>query len=371
MAKERLKNGSIAKKHGAWFWRHYVDGKQKWERVAEISDRYRSKGDVIPLINAREPEVERAKDERIADFVEREFLPWAKANKKPATYNGYEKLWKAQLESHVGAMLLSEYRPHHASRFLGELAPRMTSASLQHIRALLSNIFAHAVSDGRVDVNPIRDAKCRVTPKASREREHYSAAEMRGILTILTGQARMAMALAFVGMRPAEIIGLRWEDVTHEAIRVERSMWRGHLSDGGKSKRSRRVIPLGPFMTAVLAQYQSERQSLSGFLLENSIGKPLSTSGLAKLIRETIRPALRAHGYNWKTMYAGRHGAITETNRHTGGDTQIASHLYGHTPEVEAKIYVHGVPDDARRAALALDSALSPSNERQLRDSSS
>src|SRR5262249_11404778 len=152
-----------------------------------------------------------------------------------------------------------------------------------------------------------------------------------------------------------EIIGLRWEDITHDAIRVERSMWRGHLSDGGKSKRSRRVIPLGPFMIALLAQHQ-ERQSLRWYVLENSIGKPLSTSGLAKLIRETIRPEMAAHGYTWKTMYAGRHGAITETNRHTGGDTQIASHLFGHAPEVEAKIYLHGVPDDARRAALALDS---------------
>src|SRR5262249_57717890 len=140
---------------------------------------------------------------------------------------------KARLEDHVGNMMLSEYRPHHASRFLGSLAPTMTSASLQHIRALLSGIFAHAVADGRVDGNPIRDSKCRVNPKPSQKREHYSAAEMRGILTVLTGQARVAMALAFVGMRPAEIIGLRWEDITHDAIRVERSMWRGHLSDGG------------------------------------------------------------------------------------------------------------------------------------------
>ena len=43
MAKERLKHGSVARKHGAWYWRHYVEGKQKWEKIAEISDRYRSK----------------------------------------------------------------------------------------------------------------------------------------------------------------------------------------------------------------------------------------------------------------------------------------------------------------------------------------
>ena len=249
----------------------------------------------------------------------------------------------------------------------------MTAASLQHVRALLSGIFAHAVADGRVDVNPIRDAKCRVNAKPSRKVEHYTAAEMRGILTALANhpQAQAIMALAFIGMRPAEIIGLRWEDVVASAIHVERSMWRGQLSDGGKSKRSRRVIPTGPFINSLLARYQGLAPSISGFVFENSIGKPLNTSGLAKLVRDTVRPTIEKFGYTWRTMYAGRHGAITETNRHTGGDTQVASHLFGHTPEVEAKIYLHGVPDDARRAALALDSALSAHNERQLRDSSS
>lgn len=371
MAKERLKSGSIAKKHSAWYWRRYtgetrvsktgkVERVQAWERVAEVSDKYRSKGDVIPLINARLAEGMPASvdDQSIADFVDSEYLPWAKRNTRPATYNGYEKLWNGRVKKHVGKMNLSEYRPHHASRFLGELAPNMTTASLQHVRALLSGIFSHAVADGRVDVNPIRDASCRENPKPSRKVEHYTAAEMRGILTVLTGQARAVMALAFVGMRPAEIIGLQWDDIASDAIHMQRSMWRGQLSDGGKSKHSRRIIPIGPFVTALLSQYRVEHPSVSGFVFENSIGKPLNTSGLAKLVRETIRPAIEAHGYNWKTTYAGRHGAVTETNRHTNGNAQIASAMFGHTPEVEAKHYLHGVPEDLRRAALALDSSL-------------
>jgi integrase len=373
MAKERLKNGSIAKKHGAWYWRRYVDGKQKWEKIADISDCYRSKGDVIPLINAREIEEPRggADDMKIADFVKDKFMPWAKENTRPATSHGYEKLWEAQIKDHVGEMRLSEYRPFHASRFLGELAPKMTTASLQHVRALLSGIFAHAVADGRVDVNPIRDAKCRVKPKASQKLEHYTANEMRGILTVLKGRERVVMALAFIGLRPAEIIGLRWEDVSQDSIQIERSMWRGQLSDGGKSKRSRRIIPLGPYVTALLAQCKADFPSVSGFVLENSIGKSLNTSGLAKLVRESVRPALSKHGYNWKAMYAGRRGAITETNRYTNGNTQIAAPLFGHTPEVEVKHYMRELPDATRDAALALDSALSSQNERQLRDSSS
>lgn len=207
--------------------------------------------------------------------------------------------------------------------------------------------------------------------KPSRKVEHYTSAEMRGIVTVLQGQPRAVMTVAFVGLRPAEIIGLRWEDITADAINVERSMWRGQLSDGGKSKRSRRIVPIGPFVPAILAKHKGDKPSVSGFVFENSIGQPLNTSGLAKLIREVIRPEFEKFGYTWKTMYAGRHGAITEVNRHTKGNTQIASPLFGHTPEVEAKHYLHGVSEDAQVAALALDSALSAQNERQLRDSSS
>jgi len=127
---------------------------------------------------------------------------------------------------------------------------------------------------------------------------------------------------------------------------------------------------LGPFVTAILAQYQKEFPSISGFVFENSIGRPLNTSGLEKLIRDSIRPTLAKFGYTWKAMYSGRRGAITESNRYTRGNAQIAAPLFGHTPEVEIKHYVQELPDGTRDAALALDSVLS-SNERQLRDSSS
>lgn len=82
------------------------------------------------------------------------------------------------------------------------------------------------------------------------------------------------------------------------------------------------------------------------------MGQALNTSGLAKLIRDS-RPTLKVHGYEWKQMYAGRRGAVTETNRYTKGNTQVAAYLFGHTPEIEAKNYLKELPDETRKAALA------------------
>ena len=85
---------------------------------------------------------------------------------------------------------------------------------------------------------------------------------------------------------------------------------------------------------------------------------------LIGLTTRAIRPALARLGYEWKTLFAGRRGAVTEMNRSTNGNTQIVSHHFGHSPEVEAANYLKAVPEDTKRAALALDSALRD-NERQ------
>ena len=95
------------------------------------------------------------------------------------------------------------------------------------------------------------------------------------------------------------------------------------------------------------------------------MGRPLNTSGLEKLIRDSIRKTLEADGYEWKQMYAGRRGAVTEVNRHPKGNVQIAAPLFGNTPEVEASNYGKEIPEETRATALALDAALQGTTEGQ------
>ena len=127
---------------------------------------------------------------------------------------------------------MSDYRPYHAVRFLDSLAPTMAANSLMHVRALMSGIFAHAVGEGRLDVNPIRDAKRREETKPLRPTEHYSLTKIVSILRALEGHldAQLAIALGyFGGMRTAEISGLQWGDISNDwsSIALTRSVWKG------------------------------------------------------------------------------------------------------------------------------------------------
>ena len=165
------------------------------------------------------------------------------------------------------------------------------------------------------------------------------------------------MALAFIGLRPSEIRGLRWGDVNFETgvLRVRRSAWRDKINEGGKGKNSVRDVTLGSTLIAILSEYQKTSRSQHGFVLENCLGVPTDSDALS---RDVIRPIFKECKLTWKGYYGGRRGAETEMNRYTNGNSQITSHHFGHTKAVADAHYIKPLPEETRVAALALDSTL-------------
>ena len=165
------------------------------------------------------------------------------------------------------------------------------------------------------------------------------------------------MALAFIGLRPSEIKGLKREDIDLSAgvLRVCRSAWHSSINEGGKGKNSVRDVTLGSTVVSILRAHMETERSQRGFLLENSLGMPLDLDALA---RDVIRPMFAASGLEWKGYYGGRRGAETEMNRYTNGNSQITAHHFGHTKAVADAHYIKPIPEETKIAALALDSTL-------------
>jgi len=72
----------------------------------------------------------------------------------------------------------------------------------------------------------------------------------------------------------------------------------------------------------------------SSAIFENQRNKPIQPDALEGRV---IRPALDRVGVGWKGFYAGRRGSETEMNRTTNGNSQITSHLFGHTKAVATR----------------------------------
>jgi integrase len=377
----REQKGSIILRSGKWYvtwWeRRNIAGSVDRKRVTHYlgekitGGKYRP-ADIVAAcklhmatVNANTRAVKPEQVVAITDFVETIYLPWVREQKRASTQNGYQKMWDRHLHEHFGQTLLRDYTPGIATRFLTELAQRgMGMNAVGHVRALMSGIFKHAAALEYVNANPIHLAKILVTPRAPKETPHYTVLEMGCALAGLQDQpeARVAMALAFLGLRPSEIHGLRWEDVDPFAgvLHIRRSAWRKIINEGGKGKRSVRGVTLGPTVSGILEGYRQARRSPSGFVLENTAGNPLD---LYKLAREIIRPALATMGIEWKGYYGGRRGAETEMNRYTNGNSQLTAHHFGHTKEVADSHYIKPLPDETRIAALALDAAIGDSAE--------
>jgi integrase len=374
--KKREQNGSIILRSGKWYvtyWQHRnINGTVERKRATHCLGEKTTRGKHPPAdiederkrfmatINANCQAVKPERVLTISDFVETVYLPWVRANKRASTVNGYEKIWTANLKEHFKNMLLRDYQPHHATAFLTKLAEKgLGLNAVKHVRSLMSGIFTHAAALGYTNTNPIHLAKVLVTPKAPKETLHYTVLEMATALMVLKGQtqARAAMALASIGLRPSEIRGLKREDIDLDAgvLRVRRSAWRSSINEGGKGKNSVRDVTLGPTVIDILKEHMEAERSQRGFLLENSLGMPLDLDALAK---DVIRPNFAAAGLQWKGYYGGRRGAETEMNRYTKGNSQITSHHFGHTKAVADAHYIKPLPDETRIAALSLDSTL-------------
>lgn len=294
----------------------------------------------------------------VTDFAERIYLQWVQTEKRPATYCGYLKIWKHRLHDHFATTRLCDYQPHHATVYLTSLAKAgLGRETVSHVRGLMSGLFGHALALGHLNANPIRGVRLLVKPKASAGTAHYTLAEMIAILAGLKGvpKARVAMALSFIGLRTSEIAGLRWDDVDFErgVIHVQRSFWRGNITEGGKTNKVR-SIPVFGNLLSVLEDYR-RLPNVSGFVLENERARPVDLGAFGLTV---IRPTLEALGLEWRGYYAGRRGSETEMNGFTNGNSQITSHYFGHTKAIADKHYVKPLPDATRAAALQFDSAL-------------
>ena len=369
----REQNGTIILRSGKWYVSYWqqrnINGTVERKRVTHyLGEKKRGNKDDIEAgckrfmatVNTNTCAVKPEYVLTIVDFVDSVCMPWVTANKRAATVNGYEKLWKTHLKEHFGNVLLRDYQPRHATVFLTKLAEKgMGLNAVSHVRSLMSGVFRHAAALGYTAANPIHLAKVLVTPRAPKATPHYTIMEMASALTVLQGQtqARLVMVLTFIGLRPSEIRGLKLEDVDLGAgvLRIRRSAWRSSINEGGKGKNSSRDVTLGPVVMGILKDHMEAQRSQRGFLLENTLGMPLDLDALA---RDVIKPTFAASGLEWKGYYAGRRGSETEMNRYTNGNSQITSHHFGHTKAVADAHYIKPIPEETKIAALALDSTL-------------
>jgi integrase len=188
-----------------------------------------------------------------------------------------------------------------------------------------------AVKEERIATNPVHDVQFPEDAVEPANTKHYTMEEAENIISALVNHvdAQLIMSLlCFLGLRPSEVAGLRWEDFDAEQVHIRRGCVRG-IIDTPKSISSVASLPLIDQVRVPLLLWQQACGSpKSGWLFPAKSGDlPVDISNFA---RQVIIPVCKAAGLEWKGLHSGRRGCCTAVIEATNGNYAVAQALLRH-----------------------------------------
>ena len=250
-----------------------------------------------------------------------------------------------------------------------ETAP-LAASTVHAYHRVLSSIFRRAVRWRCIARNPAEGAEL---PSLSGHTARYlDAPDAHRMLQLLLSEpikwAAPAIFDLLSGLRRAELLGLRWQDVDFStgALRIVQS-WNyvpavGTYVSTPKTEDSARCLRVSTAALTILRTYrawQDERraaagdawQDTDGRVFTNELGRPLFPSSLTAWLRKLIR-------------CSGLPDSSVHSLRHTYASLLIAdktplvvvAHNLGHSqPSTTANIYAHVIESAEVEAAAVLD----------------
>lgn len=251
------------------------------------------------------------------------------------------------------------------------LSARTVRLTLSRLRAALDS----AVHRRLVEFNVAAPVKCE---GVSIEREEpWSTEEVKKFLAAIRGERlQVVMLLSLMGLRPAEVAGLRWkEDVDLVAgtlwVRNTRTIVWGEsggqvVEKAPKSKAGKRSLPLPAPVAAALMEFQSRQADEkeladaayqeSGYVLVDELGRPCRTDWF----RRRAYKLMVAAGVRRVRLYDARHSCLTYLANEAGVPDTIVSAWAGHADlSLAKKTYNHVSADHLRQGSEALAKLLS------------
>ena len=395
----RHQQGYIFRKGRNWYGRWWddvmVDGevlrKQRCEKLTEVSDRYRSKADVRPLLADKLRPINEGKTKpegtlSVAMFIENYYLPFVEENYKPSTLAGYRNLWEAYLSTRLSKIVLRDFRTVDAANLLAELhrAHGLGRTMLKHIKSFLSGVFTYAKNQGVIDgAHPIRDAMIPKKAAVSQETHAATPDEVLAIMDVLDKagekKARVAVALMFfAGLRPGEARGICWEDCDGKRLIVRQSVWHTYTTSP-KTANSAKPVPLIEPLGSILGELREKDGNPSfGPILRGPSGKPIDLHNLAnRVVIPTLKRcavcqvsesehAKADHDYRldeslpkWHGWYAVRRGVATAVADLS--NSLAAKGLFRHSSvSTTERHYIKDVPESTLQAMKLLETLCNP-----------
>jgi integrase len=306
----------------------------------------------------------------VREYLERWLEDSVRGSVRGSTFESYRRQARRYLIPALGRVKLRKLTHVHVQHLYREMQDRGLSArTVQYTHAVLHRALKQP---RRWNMVPLNVAEAVDVPKV--EREDMRPLDARQTKQLLgaaqdagdTLEALWVLAV-HTGMRPGELLALKWEDVDIEAasLQVKRTLSTTGEFTAPKTKRSRRRIDLGPACVSALKEHRKAQLEKRlkragpwqdhGLVFPSSVGTPLSHRNVVR----AFKGALKRAGLPEATrLYDLRHTCATlmlSRNVHA----KYVQELLGHASiALTLDTYSHVLPGMDGGIATAVEDAL-------------
>ena len=212
---------------------------------------------------------------KFQELAEEWFESYAKNVLRSTTYERMLQLTHRVYPA-IGHLRIDKITARHLQGFVNSLAKEganektgkpLAPKTIRHNLSLISDVFSYAVKMDLVSDNPCR--KVTIPKGEAKEKPIYSQEEMAQLLMAINGEPTKYRAffflIAYSGFRRSEMLGLEWKDVDfdNDIISIKRTSnytsERGIYTDTTKTKRSKRVLKISPYIMGILKELKDEQ----------------------------------------------------------------------------------------------------------------
>jgi integrase len=252
----RLQNGYVTKKAGNWrahYCRYVVDpltGKKKREQKcltleSHVKTKTKAREELRKLL-VRELGLSAETGMTVKGFITQRWQPLKEGRWRPSTAQTNKELL-ARITDRFGDVPLRKIDNVQLQLWLNEMAKKKSASVIKHLRIFLRSIFAEALAERRVD----RDtARLLILPKMRTVlRPYLTVEEVKALLANAGTQRDLTLLriLFVTGMRPSELLALRWRDVDLRArtVTLTQTVYRGEIRPFTKTTEEGEIPRLG------------------------------------------------------------------------------------------------------------------------------
>jgi integrase len=311
---------------------------------AEITRRKRT-GELAALDGGRET---------LDDYVAGAWSRAHAAHLRPRTRQTYASTYDRHISPRLGGMRLNEIDAEAIAGFQGDLIREgVRPHAIRKAMTLIGGILQRAAETNRIPFNPQRVVRKARLPRSAEVRP-LPPTQVEAIRAVLPQRdATVVSVLAYAGLRPGELRGLRWRHVGERTL----------LVDAEKTGARRNVRLLAP-LRANLDNWRaaSDDPPADAWVFPSVDATRWSANAFEKWRRRVFMPALREAGIDGARPYDLRH-SFASLLLHEGRSAIYVARQLGHGAELTMRVYGHVIEELEDRPQLPAEDAIQESRQ--------